>query len=231
MSDDRRRRSLGTLTPVPDPDLRTMARNINSIGSAVTRIDTSVRAIQEDVLPPVASDAKEARDGVLRLDGRVNALESLPPPSHECTETDRQARQDAAIGAGEAKVAHNSRLLWWLLGTLFVVGSSAIGFAMVTGASAARTAASLEAADATIGRHEGAIKALVEAQARDRETYLREIRALPVKVSETVQASSPPAEQIDDAADELPLWPSERRQLIQILERARAREKQPNGER
>lgn len=230
MPDDRRR-TLGTLTPAPEPDLSGMARNINRIGSAVSKIDVSVQSIKEDILPPVAADAKEARDGVLRLDGRVNALESSPPPAHECTETDRQARQDAAIGAGEAKVAHNTRLLWWLLGVLLLVGSSAIGFAMVTGSTAARTAASLEATDETVDRHEGAIKALVEAQARDRETYLREIRALPVKVSETVQASSPPAEQIDDAADELPLWPSERRQLIQLLERARAREAQANGER
>lgn len=225
MADDRRRKP-DTFSPVPSPDMGALARNITRIHDTVNAIDSSLTLIKEDILPPVQRAAQEARDGVLRLDERVRTLESTPPPPHSCTETDRQATQDAAISTTEAKVGHNSKLLWWLIGSLVVIGGSIVSFAFVTGSTSARTTASLEATTSTVSRHEIELDTLQKDQARDRETFLREIRALPTRVSQTVQAAVPPADQIGDAADELPLRPAERRQLIDLLERARARKQQ-----
>lgn len=225
---DNRNRTLETLTPIPTPDLTAIARNFGKVERAVVSIETSVGTIQRDLLPPVATASKEARDGVLRLEGRVNALESKPPPPHNCTETEHQTEQDTAIAKTSTTIAQHSRLVWWLAALVVTVGGSAVGFALSTRSAVSETTAHLEQLDGVgnaVQRHEVQIKSLERAQEQDRQVFLREIRALP----EQIQTAAPPAEQVDDAVDDLPLHPSERRQLLHILERARARKQDGNG--
>lgn len=214
--------TLETLTPVPTQDLALVSRSISKVGTAVTRIESSVDTIKNDLLPPVAGAAFEARDGVLRLNGRVTAIEGKPAPEHECEEKNRQTRQDNDIAEARVKTQSTSKLVWWLIGIAVVVGGSAISFAILSRTTAAENSMRLESHSGDITRHEREIDALQKAQQRDRETYLREMRDLPRQVKQAAQ-SAPTVEAMEDAADDLHLTPREQRQLMYLLKTARTR--------
>lgn len=220
---DKRGTTLGTLTPVPTEDLAVVSRGITKMGNAVVRIETAVSTIKDDLLPPVAKAAQEARDGVLKLNGRVTALENT---EHECVDEERQRRQDNDIAETRVKAAGISKLVWWLMGIAIVVGGSAMGFAMVTrgDTSEARTQLrDLDGIDEKVVEHSVKIQALEKAQAEDRATYLRTVKSIPNEVEQVARNREPTLEEIEDATDDLPMTGREREMLKRILTKARAR--------
>jgi redox-regulated HSP33 family molecular chaperone len=101
--------------------------------------------------------------------------------------------------------------------------SSAVGFALFVRAGAAETATRVEVLDRDVSRHEAEIDSLEKAQARDLETFIREVRQIPTKVSAKVREEEPSEAQVDRAVEDLQLLPSERRQIRELLSRARDR--------
>lgn len=216
-------------TPVPSSMLLSISTNLADVASGV-------KSIKEDLLPPLAADTREARDKAREALQKVDTHVSDPEAhlAHRCDEKDRQARQDGDIAEAkgklleaDAKISSTSKVLWWALGIVVAVGGTAVGFAISTSSGAAAAASELEDLDdvpEAVARHDVQIKALEKAQAEDRATFIREVRKLPAEVSTKVRSSTPALEQVDDAVDELPLRPSERRQLLELLDRARRRE-------
>lgn len=201
-------------TPVPTGDLVAWSKT-------VVRIESGVNTIKDDLLPPVARDSREARDGVMQLNGRVTALESRS--DHECTELDRQARQDTDIADLRPKIDQTGRLVWWIIGLIVVVGGGAFAFAMTTQSSATANSTRINSQALDISRHERKIESLEKAQQQDRETYLRELRQLPQKVKQAARPVGPTVEDVNAAASDLPLTSKERIQLHKILESAKRR--------
>ena len=222
MSDSDYKQRMGTLTPVPFDDLKAVSRNVQKVGTAVTRIESTLGIIKNDLLPPVSEAAKEARDGVLTLSGRVRALEEADPPDHECTESSRQARQDNDIAEVRTRTANIGRLVWWLMGIAVVVGGSAISFAIYTKSTSTENATRIQSYERDLVRHEDEIKAIEEAQRKDRELYLKEIRALPVKVQQVAEKEQS-IESVIDTVQDFPLTESEKVTLQRILSKARKR--------
>lgn len=205
-------------TPVPTSELQALT-------TAVTRVDLNVRTIKEDLLPPLAADTREARDKAREALQKVDThVADVGEHGHRCDEKDRQGRQDEAIADLRPRVAGTSRVLWWAVGIGAAVLSSAVGFALVVRAGAAETATRVEVLDRDVSRHELEIDSLEKAQARDRETFIREVRQIPTKVSAKVREEEPSEAQVDRAVEDLPLLPSERRQIRELLSRARDRE-------
>jgi hypothetical protein len=224
----------GTETPVPTSTLL-------SISTSLASLDAGVKSIKEDLLPPLSADTKEARDKAREALQKVDNHIGEPDlhEDHGCLEIERQRTQDEGLAEAKgglletnAKVASTSKVLWWALGIVAVVLGSAATFAVTSSSAATRAAAELDDLDnipETVARHDVQIKALEKAQAEDRRTFIDEVRKLPTTTAAKVQSTSPSDEVVEDAADDLPLRPSERRQLLELLERARAREERAAG--
>lgn len=212
-----------SLTPIPTNDFYAVSRNIVKVGTAVTRIESAVDTIKDDLLPPVSKAAQEARDGVFKLNGRVTALEN---DEHKCVDELRQQRQDNDIAENRVATASTSKLVWWLMGIAIVVGGSAMGFALVSkgdSSSAMTQLRDLDGVDTKVAQHDVQIQELQKAQARDRQTYLKTVESLPTKVKEATQRRQPTIEEIESAAVDLPMTERERDMLQRILTKARAR--------
>jgi len=204
-------------TPVPTSAL-------HALTSAVARVDQNVKTIKEDLLPPVARDTREARDKAREALQKIDAhVADIGEHGHPCDEKERQGRQDEAIADLRPKVSGVSRLVWWTIGVGGVVLSSAVGFALLVRAGAAETATLVEVLDRDVARHEAELSSLEKARAQDRETFIREVRQIPTKVSAKVREDEPDVAMVDRALEDLQLLPSERRQLRDILSRARER--------
>jgi len=226
MGDDRR--IMNTLSPIPMEDVHSLSKNISRVGTAVTRIESTLSVIKEDLFPPVAKEAKAAKEGVIELNGRVSSLEGTPPPTYECVEKDRQSKQDTDIAETRIRVANTGKLLWWLIGLAAIVGSSAIGFAILTRSVAAENTARIQSVDRDLTRHEQSIDNLRRAQEQDRRTYLKEMRALPVEVQKVAEQRDITIEEVIDTTDDMPLTHGERELMKRILKKASRREKQQN---
>lgn len=223
MGDDRRR-VMSTLSPVPSEDIHTLSKNIQRVGTAVTRIEATLGTIKNDLLPPVSESAKEARDGVLQLNQRVSSLEQMPNPKHECYEVERQTKQDTEIAESRIRVLNLWRLVWWMIGIAVMVGASAIGFAILTRSVAAENSTRIENIGGDIERHEENIKTIRKSQEDDRRIYLKEIRALPVKVQQAAEKRDITIDEVLDTTDDFPLTRGERELMERILKKARKRE-------
>jgi len=218
-------KKMGSLTPIPVSDFSALTKNMNKVSTAVIRMEGKIDTVKDDLLPPVAVDAKEARDGVMRLNGRVTALEDADP-SHECFEQGRQLRQDTDLAEVKERSKGASKLLWWVLGVSVLVGSAAVGFAISTSvdASTVRTQVEdLDGVDDQVTRHDVQIESLQKAQAEDRKVFLSEVRALPMKVQQVAERRDPTIADIEDVADDLPLTGRERDMMVRILRQAKKR--------
>jgi hypothetical protein len=234
MSNGDRKTRLPTMTPLPIEDLQTVSRNLIKVGTAVTRIEGAVSTIKDVMLPPVADAAKEARDGVLTLNGRVTALESKPPPEYSCSQLERQQQQDTEIAETREKASGLSRLIWWFFAIAGVAASAAIGFAItstVFSSSAQEQLEDLDGLDTEVAKHGVKIKALEEAQARDRTTYIKHVKNIPAEVEQAVQSRDPTIEEIEHAAEDLPLTTWERDMIKRIMSKARGRNERADGNR
>lgn len=207
-----------THTPVPTTDLV-------AVTSTLARVDQNVRQIKNDMLPPLFADTREARDKARAALGKIEEhSRDADAHDHGCKETARQERQDSEIADMRPKVAGLEKWRWWLMGILVLGVSSAFGFALFTRQASTENATRLDTTERDLSRHEREIDAVQKAQQADRDTFLREVRAIPTATARKVQDTPAPAiEVVDRAAEDLPLRPGERRQLLQILERARER--------
>lgn len=211
-----------TLTPVPSNDLNILTRNVSKMGTQITRIESAVSTIRDDLLPPVSKAATEARDGFLLIEGRVTAIEDRPGLPHDCREETRQIRQDNDIAETKTTALGIGRLVWWLMGLLIVIGGSAFSFAVLTKTQTTENSTRIEAHTNDLARHERDIETIEKAQQRDREVYLKEVRNLPTIVMEASQSKTT-VEDMQEAVDELPLSHTEQKQFIRLLEKARKR--------
>lgn len=189
-------------TPLPAADAAALV-------AGITGIRKDVRTIKNDLLPPVTEAAREARDGVVRLEGRVTALERTPD-GHPCEEKERQGAQDRAI-------ATTSKLAWWIVGIFAVFVGSGVSFALATRGEVAETAVRVETHAKTLDAQAQRLEALRDAQDRDRNLILKEVRAIPEKIN------GEPARDDDDdvvvakAVQRLKLSPTQRIELSKIL--------------
>lgn len=207
-----------TETPVPTSDLV-------ALSNTLVRVDQNVKSIKNDLLPPLAADTREARDKARAALGKIEEHKAdTDAHGHPCTEGDRQERQDSAIADMRPKVAGLDKWRWWLMGLVVLGLSSAIGFSLATRGVTTENATTIGSHTRELDRHEREIDTLEKAQQADRETYLREVRNLPQKVSTQIkQDPVPPPEVVERAVEDLPLRPHERRQLEDLIERARKR--------
>jgi len=159
-----------------DPDF--VFNYVQKVGTAVARIEEAVKIIKDDMLPPVAKDAREARISVFDLRSRVKALENKPIPDYKCTETERQERQDTGIYEARTKVSWLSKFVWWAMGLAVVIGGSAVSFAIVTESTSTENSTMIKNQAVELSRHEKKIMELEKTQNEDRKIYLNEIREL-----------------------------------------------------
>jgi hypothetical protein len=230
MTDEERRRMRDTHTPVPIAGLSELSRGLSKLSTSVIRMEGKIDTVKDDLLPPVSRAAQEARDGVLKLNGRVTTLEKT---EHECVDEERQRRQDNDIAETRVKAAGISKLVWWLMGIAIVVGGSVMGFAMATRSdtSEARTQLrDLDGIDDKVVENSVKIQSLEKAQAEDRATYLRTVKSIPNEVEQVARSREPTLEEIEDATDDLPMTGREREMLKRILTKARARAERQAGD-
>jgi hypothetical protein len=214
-----------TSTPVPTADLV-------AVTGTLARVDQNVRQIKNDMLPPLVADTREARDKARAALGKIDEhARDTDAHDHGCKETARQEKQDDAIADMRPRIAGLDKWRWWLMGILLVGVSSAFGFALLSRQVSTENATRINATARDVDRHERVIDSVQKAQQRDRETYLRAVREIPSATARKVSATpvkAPSQEVVERAADDLPLRPHERRQLRMLMDRARERE--ANGE-
>jgi hypothetical protein len=212
---------------MPDRERKAISQvptsEIVALTRTVARVETKVDTIKDDLLPPVAKAAGEARDGVLGLSARVETLETAPAPVHPCEKKDEiEALEDSTIGHGKAlatqgeKVGALSRWRTYLAAILVpltlaaaTAGATAIDRSATNRERAASNAQAIE-------RHEAMIKALERSHAAGRREIIRAVEAVPAKVQL-------PEPDLDSAVDSAPLNDEERRRIRAILERAEKR--------
>lgn len=190
---------------------------------SIARIETTVTTIKDETIPPVASAAQEARDGVLRLQeqqkvnkARLARLEERPEPSHEPCEM--VLAHDGALTAQERELAGLSKWRWWVMGvavTLGLFGAGLAGRALLAQGEASSDRAGQRR---DIDRHEDVLKSVQTEARSNRDAILREVRAVPTKVQKSI-----PEPDLDDALDEHELTDRERRLVEEILRRAEKR--------
>jgi hypothetical protein len=202
-------------TPIP-------TNRLNSLTEAVARIDGNVKSVKEDLLPPLTADTKEARDkareALTKIDDHVVGVEH----DHTCAERARQERQDndlAVLRELPPRVVGLSKFVWALIGILVTGVTSAVGFALVTKAQAATNAARIESQALADQRHDELLRSIQQLREADRREFMTLSRELPRRVVE----ARAPDEQIEHAAESLPLTPNEERQVKSILRSARRR--------
>lgn len=225
MPDRTRPPRLDTLSPIPYEDVATLSRNINKIGTAVTRVEEKIDTVKDDLLPPVAKAASEARDGFLRIEGRVRNLEDQDAPIHECTEQSRQQRQDNDIAENRIKVAQNSKLVWWIIGIAVTVFGSVFSFAIWVKESATENTLKIEQHEREIEEQKKALKSIEIIQVKDRNTYLKEIQELPEKFKAATQYKWIDGEDLIEDTRHWPLTSKEREVIRRILENSSRRKK------
>jgi hypothetical protein len=217
--DDKERAPL-RLTPPPPYSADSLAKSIIETGQ-------SIKFIRKDLLPPLVKDTKEARDkareALQKVDGH---LEDADSHEHRCIEGDRQNRQDGDIGTLKGlseKVQGTSQLVWWLMGLAVTLAVIAGGFAISVREHSVENSVTISDIADDVDDHDETIKAMSKSQQELRETYIREMRELPQKVTLAAQRPAPTIEEYENAADDLPLTETEQNQLLRILKRAQKR--------
>lgn len=215
---------IDNLTPVPSNDLRALSKNVNTVTTAVVRVEGEVSGILEkledlknDLILPISRNAKEARDGVLKLEQRVQSLEQKEP-AVAADEVSEIKSDLTGLATGHAGLL---KMVWWFLGVALVVGSGAVGFTIFTRTLATTNATRLENHAGEIKRHESGIKTLEAARRQDQRQLIAELRKIPVKVHQ-VSVEKMTVEDIADASGDLRLSSKDRESLIAILGRAKS---------
>lgn len=206
-----------TETPVPTADLVVLSNTL-------VRVDQNVKSIKNDILPPLVVDTREARDNARDALAKINGHASDEEAhEHSCVDAPRQERQDT-------KISGLSKVFWIALSVFVAIVSGSYGYTLVISNSTTENATSIKGQSENINRHEKSIEALRVSRQLDRETYLKSINDLPSRVTESVQkAPGSSQEVVERAAEDLPLRPHERRQLRELMSRARERSNGDGG--
>lgn len=211
-------------TPIPQS-----APELNAL---VASMDTNLKSIKTDILQPLAKDVREARDTAREARQAIDShIGDRASHSDDCEARERQDKAIEDYGkkiAGiEPKIEGLQKWRWSLFGIAFSTLVLAGGFIVATKVSSAVTETQVEQHEEDIDDLEDVTKALAKAQQDDRETYLRTIKTIPRQAAQEAvnasKATEPTLDEIEDAAEGLPLRPHEQRQLIDILKRARKR--------
>jgi hypothetical protein len=191
-----------------------------AISTKLTELNAGVSFIKDDLLPPVATAANEARDGVQKLTGwnrdivrRVDKLEVCESEQDQKLDT-----HSGAITSQEKEVAGLSKWRWWVMGIAVTLGLFAAGLAGRALLAQGEASSDRTGLRRDVDRHEGGMKAIREAQSRDRDQIIREVKAVPTKVQQSM-----PEPDIDDALDQQALTVREERLIREILRRAEKR--------
>lgn len=191
-----------------------------AITQKLTEVAGGVKAMQETQLPQVAADAKEARDGVIKLTGWnrdiVRRVDSLETSDKE--QGDDLDQQRASITAQERELAGLSKWRWWVMGVAVTLGLFAAGMAGRALYSQGEASTERNGLRRDVDRHEDGIETLDKTQRQSRDAIIRAVKAVPVEVQQKL-----PEPDIEDALDEQPLTKRERQFIDAVLDRAEKR--------
>lgn len=192
----------------------------------VTRIETKVDAIKDDVIPPLTQAAGEARDGVLVLaqkqkvnQARLASLEDWKAPPREPCEM--VIAHNGKITAQERELAGLSRWRWYVMGAALSIGL----FAASVGGRALWSVSAAEAQQQSVRRdvtnNNSAIKTIRAKNQADHDAVLGEVKAVPERLRKVLDDSFPQRRSnFDDILNSESLSPRERRVLRDVLRRA-----------
>jgi hypothetical protein len=196
------------------------------IKESIARIVVGVEHITDKQLPPVAKDAKEARDGMIKLTGwnrdmsrRLKKVEETPP-SHACLHEER------IDGHGNAITAHEKQIAGLGSGrkAAVTIGIFAVGIALTFAGKAiwdsSASTTNITNIQQDVGRHEAMIKAMESHRQADRTEIITAVDRVPDKVKAAVKTE---VVRVDDLPYSEHLTLSERRQVEYVFERAKAR--------
>lgn len=214
--------------PVPSP----IPRNASQLAETVAAIATQVQMTNEIILPNVESAATEARDGVVRLDARVEVLEKELP--HKCIEQVRQGRQDQDIANAKTIEVKQKEQLKGLFkfrnaiiaaigGVVLLAGS----FAILTRTTEATNATNIQTNKADIERHEEMIKALpTRGDLEAVKTAVANVPSATARAVKEASAKEPPTVNgVKEDVQDLPYFTDSERQVLEsLLKRAHKRE-------
>lgn len=204
-------------TPIPTNDF-------NKLTQTIASIDSTVKSIHRDLLPPLFTDTKEARDTAREALGKINGHEANERiHEHECTERDRQLRQDNELdelNVLSPRVAFLSKLTWALVGVLISGVGSAVGFALASRSVGASNTARIESQQQVDTRHDELLRNIQQLRESDRREFIQLSNDLPRRIME----AQPTARQVQEAVENLPLTPVEERRVRGILDQARKRQ-------
>lgn len=212
-------------TPIPTSELNSLTKN-------VAEITVGVKALKDDILPPIAKDARKASDAVIQLkswtkdvDNRVKQIEG-GRVTHECINQDEINEHDrkhdahaTAITAQEKDIVGLTRWRAGLAAIMIPLCLFAIGAAAKAIADAATATAERGAQQAITTRHEREIDGLETARERDRQAIAKQIKALPSAMQNVVVKAE---EQRDPSVGDVrsKLTPRSQRQLKRLLDEA-----------
>jgi hypothetical protein len=217
-----------TMTPLPTADLVTLT-------TSVARIDQNVRSIKNDLIPPLSTDTREARDKAREALTKVNDhVADGDSHEHPCVEGARQERQDSELAKTRdlrGKYSTLYKIFWVTISIVAGALSGSYGYAFMISNQATANQTSNASQDKNLDRHEDTIAELRKAREQDRELFLRQQAEMPTRVVEAVKSARPTVEEIEEnlevVADETPeLTEVEQRQIKQaivVLKRAKKR--------
>ncbi len=195
---------------------------------SVARIEERVTTICDDLIPPVARAAGEARDRAILLTERqaatterVEKLEGVPAVSQPCTMVKEHAER---LSASERDVAGLSRWRWFLMSAVVIVITGAIAWSADSATEMATVQASSRESAEKLKTHASQLKSLEAQRRRDIEVVVRTLENVPTQVKQAI-----PEPDIDDALDELLLTTHEDRVIREIIQRGQRRKNGDHG--
>ena len=229
MSEGERRRKIPT-TPVPTSTLEDMR-------DLVSRTHANVNMLRKEILPPLIDDTRNARDTAREaLLGLTEHKSNESVHSHDCSERERQKQQDDDIDqlkiklsdnktvAGSAMVHVNNmnRLLWWVIGVAGTIVTAAVIFAISVRVMTTENKSHIEVNRGNITENDQEIRVI-------RDTFMKEIRKLPIEVTRAARSVPPPKQSLDiedfeEAMNGFEMTEYEKKAVHRILKRAYQRE-------
>lgn len=165
------------------------------------QLGANVSLIKDEMLPSLARDAREARDGVRALDLRVGALEMqtpIPAPAvnhSDCVQEERLQDHEVRLRTHTAWRTRSDvaltalvRLRGWLTGGALVIAGSFLGFAATTIATSTEHATKIQSLETVMARHDQELRSITTPFDRGTTQLLRERPQPSDKVPETKSA-------------------------------------------
>jgi len=169
MSSDRRKESItNKITPIPTSDIDVISKNLQKTASAVTIMGANIDVIKNDILPPMAKTTQETKEGLLRLEGRVNSIENK---GHYCLESEKHNKHENKLSSISTQQKNTSKLLWSFIGVFSIICSAVFSFAFMTQSVSAKNSTEINNNYKNIKRNELDIKSLEKSQNRNNKIW------------------------------------------------------------